>query len=119
MAIRPGKILTQHTTPGYTIYDTQKSPISLVVALDDAGTASGEFYADDGETQWAAIAPGKTVTYVAAKGKLSATVTGGQYTIPQKLTQVDILGVSKPLIVAVNGQNATWSFDSTVCISCV
>jgi alpha-glucosidase (family GH31 glycosyl hydrolase) len=47
--IRGGSILALQE-PGYTTTETRLNPLSLLVALDDNGFASGSLYLDDGES---------------------------------------------------------------------
>ena len=47
--VRGGHIVPMQG-PGMTTVASRKNPFSLLVALDDAGSASGEVYLDDGDS---------------------------------------------------------------------
>jgi alpha-glucosidase len=113
--IRPGTVLALYKNPGYTIFETAQSPYTLLVSLNDAGQAHGEMYYDDGETQWTDKAPGTTVTFDISDGKLTTNVIHGAYSIPQRLTDIVVLGVSqKPSNVYSNIVPIPHSYDSAV-----
>jgi alpha-glucosidase (family GH31 glycosyl hydrolase) len=46
--IRSGGILLLHVESKYTLAETRKEPLELVVSLDDSAEANGVFYLDDG-----------------------------------------------------------------------
>lgn len=93
--IRPGTVLALYKNSAYTTFETAQSPYTLIISLDNAGEAHGEMYYDDGETQWVDKTPGTTVTFDVSDGKLNTNVMHGAYSIPQNLTDIVILGVSK------------------------
>lgn len=113
--IRPGTVLALYKNPGYTVFETAQSPYTLLISLDDAGQAHGEMYYDDGETQWTDKAPGITVIFDVADGKLTTDVVHGTYSIPQRLTDIVVLGVSKkPSNVFSNIVPIQHAYDSAV-----
>lgn len=93
--IRPGTAMLTHAEPKYTVYETQQGPYELVVSLDKAGTAQGDAYIDDGETQWPT--PSRSVAFSASKNHVQGSPDGGDYDVKQRLGGVIVLGVqTKP-----------------------
>lgn len=88
--IRGGSVLPTQE-PGYTTYASRQNPWGLIVALSDAGEASGSLYVDDGES----IEPSDTldISFAAMKGELKVSVKGG-YKDTNAMGNVTILGVS-------------------------
>lgn len=88
--------------PALTTRDARNTPWTILAALGDKGTASGELYLDDGES----ITPNATltVTFKATKSSLSAEPCGNWHE-KNALGKVDVLGVShKPHGVTLNGK---------------
>lgn len=48
MSMEGGHIITIHQSPKLTVAETRLQPLSLIVALDDLGSAKGEIVVDDG-----------------------------------------------------------------------
>ncbi|KAH7882262.1 glycoside hydrolase family 31 protein [Phlebopus sp. FC_14] len=98
--IRDSSALLLHQAPGYTIYETQQGPYSLLVSLSGAGTAFGHAYVDDGLSY--PPGPSRTLTFQAGGGSLD--IDGqGNYSIHQRLETITILGVQKPTTVTLRG----------------
>lgn len=109
--IRGGYILPQQEAL-YTTTESRNSSWSLIAALDNKGSATGDIYLDDGES----IVPSSTltVTLTAAHGTLSAC-SKGEYKDTNRLANVTVLGVqSAPSSVSFNGQKVeTSSYNAT------
>jgi alpha-glucosidase (family GH31 glycosyl hydrolase) len=102
--------------PANTINAQLGNPLSVMVALDSAGAASGELFMDDGST----LAIGTNSlqsTFSMAGGVLSYAVQRADYAPAGKLlfVQIQVLGVSAaPKAVKVNGQTTDFKYDSAV-----
>lgn len=99
--VRGGSVLPMQE-PGYTTTASRLNDWSLLVALSPEGTASGDLYLDDGESQH----PGKTkyVDFTATAGSLYVSIRG-LYAQAQPLANVTVLGVSSaPASVSWNGE---------------
>jgi alpha-glucosidase len=87
--------------PALTTKEARGTPWSLLVALSGSGTATGQLYLDDGESN----APDDTldVTFSAKESSLSAKAKGSWEEL-NPLATVTVLGVSKkPASVKLNG----------------
>jgi len=92
--------------PGYTIADTRANPFKLLVALNANNAANGSVYLDDGETY--TNAPYSLISFAAANGSLTSTVTQSNYGTLPVLNTVTVLGVTGPITkVTVNGATTT------------
>lgn len=100
--------------PALTTRDARNTPWTILAALGDKGTASGELYLDDGES----FAPNATltVTFKATKSSLSAEPRGN-WQEKNALGNVNVLGVAhKPNGVTLNGKTvpaASVHYNST------
>lgn len=98
-----------HQEPAYTIYETREGPYSLLVSLNEAGTAWGDAYIDDGESY--PPGPNCTLNFFASEGKLDIQ-NKGEYSIGQKLETITVLGIQQPTTVALNGEKIEgWTYD--------
>ncbi|EJD51399.1 hypothetical protein AURDEDRAFT_135087 [Auricularia subglabra TFB-10046 SS5] len=98
--IRGGSALLLHAAPAYTTTETRAGPYSLLLALGRNGTATGSYYLDDGLS----YPPGpSTRLRITAAGGSVELAPSGEYTIEQKLTEIEVLGAVKPTQVSVNG----------------
>ncbi|KAF8547986.1 glycoside hydrolase family 31 protein [Imleria badia] len=107
--IRDSSILLLHQEPAYTIYETREGPYSLLISLNEAGTAMGNAYVDDGES----YPPGanRTLNFFASDGELDIESTG-EYSICQKLDTITILGVQQPTTVTLDDdQIEGWTYN--------
>lgn len=99
--VRGGSALLLHGKPAYTTTETRAGPYSLLVALGIDDKATGSFYIDDGLSY--PPGPSTRLSITAADGSVELAPKG-EFTIEQKLTQVEVLGVAaKPAEVTVNG----------------
>lgn len=99
--VRGGSVLPTQE-PGYTTTESRKNPWGLIVALNEAGEASGSLYVDDGES----IEPAETldITFTAKSGSLKADVKGN-YKDTNALGNVTVHGVQNcGSEVKLNGQ---------------
>lgn len=107
--IRSGSVLLLHRDPAYTIYETKQGPYSLLVNLDSNGYATGCTKVDDGESLPSTGT--KSLTFTVQDNNLSATsmaLDDGDYTIPQQLAEIVVLGVAQePKSIMANGQMAS------------
>lgn len=106
--IRSGAALLMHRDPAYTIYETKQGPYSLLLNLDSNGYATGCTKIDDGES--VPSTGTKSLTFTAQDNTLSATsmALDGDYTVPQQLAEIVILGVAQePKSIMANGMQAS------------
>ncbi|OAL47292.1 hypothetical protein IQ07DRAFT_545410 [Pyrenochaeta sp. DS3sAY3a] len=99
--IRGGAVLPTQE-PGYTTTASRQNPWGLIVALSDAGTASGSLYIDDGES----LEPEATlnIEFAAMQGQLKVDVQG-EYKDTNVLGTVTVLGVQGAVgQVKLNGE---------------
>ena len=119
--IRGGSIIPTQE-PGMTIYESRQGKFNVTVALGSDGTASGDFYLDDGESQ--NPSQQQTVT-MAASDKSLKVIVNGSYDFsdfgldaPPPLDSVIILGVDADDApqAAFNGNNidSSWDGDNKV-----
>ncbi|QIW98302.1 hypothetical protein AMS68_003820 [Peltaster fructicola] len=102
--VRGGTILPQQEAL-YTTAECRNSSWSLIVALDNRGSAKGQIYLDDGVS----VSPpsSKVVSLQAGFGGIRATSTGS-YVDTNKLANVTILGVPfEPKDVQLNGKQVS------------
>ncbi|KAF7712730.1 Alpha-glucosidase [Penicillium ucsense] len=86
--------------PALTTRDARNTPWTLLTALGEKGTATGELYLDDGES----LTPNATLTvaFKATKSSLSAEPCGN-WREKNPLAKIDILGVThQPRSVTLN-----------------
>ncbi|KZV94354.1 glycoside hydrolase family 31 protein, partial [Exidia glandulosa HHB12029] len=111
--IRGGSALLLHSKPAYTTVETRASPYTLLVALGAGSnaTATGSVYLDDG----LAYPPGPSTRLSISSQSSSVDITPeGEFTIEQKLAQIEVLGVPAASFVTVNGEKLPedkWTFD--------
>lgn len=110
--VRGGSALLTHAAPAYTTTETREGPFALLAALGRNGTATGSVYLDDG----LAYPPGPStrLTITAAQGSVTLAPRG-EFTIEQKLTQLEVLGAVQPSQVSVNGKAVSaesWTYDA-------
>ena len=120
--IRDSSILLLHQEPAYTIYETREGPYSLLVSLNAAGTALGDAYVDDGDSD----PPGPNRILNFSAGECSLVIESkGEYWIDPKLETITLLGVQQPTTVMLNSETIEgWTYDganeelivSNVCI---
>lgn len=113
--IRGGSILPQQE-PGLTTYKSRQGAWSLLVALDDAKTAAGDLYLDDGVS--VENDQVQRVTFAAKAGSLTATVSGSydfaDYDVaPPPLDSIVILGLENftSTTVQLGGHTVDFSYD--------
>lgn len=103
--VRGGSVLPTQK-PGYTTRECREGAWTLIVALDNSGSATGQVYIDDGESVQPSAATNADL-YV-RKNQLIAKVSGNYHQGPavQPLTNVTVLGVSsKPSGAKLNGKS--------------
>lgn len=112
--VRGGSVLPMQQ-PAQVVRDVRNSPWSLLVALSNEGTAKGQLYNDDGESE----SPSETlnVDFVVANSTLFATARGS-YRDGNALANVTILGVPfrPPHGVTLNGvtvASSTVTYNTT------
>jgi len=112
--IRGGYVLPLQT-PKYSTKETRSTEFSLIVALDESGSAKGDLYLDDGESLNTQIY--SLIEYVASTFEKVGRLTGQglfNFKEPQVLDKVTVLGVNfKVNKVQVNGQSITFLQDIT------
>jgi alpha-glucosidase len=99
--VRGGSVLPMQQ-PAQVTRDVRNSPWSLLVALGNDGTASGQVYVDDGES----INPPATlnVDFVASNSTLFST-SRGAFKDTNPLANVTVLGVQQaPSSISLNAQ---------------
>jgi len=107
--IRDGSALLLHAKPGYTIFETQQGPFSLLISLSKAGRAFGTAFVDDGVSD----PPGPKRELAFSVNKQRFIISGqGSFMIQQKVEEITILGVSgRPKAVEVNGKSVNqWRY---------
>lgn len=110
--MRPGAVMLTYAEPKYTTTETAAGPYGLLVNLNDEGNANGDAYVDDGVTP--APLPSRELLFTANNGSLSGSTPSGNYTIPQKLSSVLVLGVEKkPQNVSFGDAQAEFKFDDS------
>ncbi|KAK1921126.1 glycosyl hydrolases family 31-domain-containing protein [Papiliotrema laurentii] len=97
--VRSGSVLLVYNEPGYTIAQTKKSALGLVVCLDSEDRASGEFYIDDGTTS---NGPHCLVEVEVVGREVSISVQG-EYQPRNKITRITVLG-NRTTLIAVEGR---------------
>lgn len=113
--IRGGAVLATQQM-AMTTRDARNTSWSIVVAPGVDGTAAGQLYLDDGESQDPNST--KTVDLTARMGSLNVTVTGDYSGLDLPLANITILGVqSAPPsnVVKINGEtvgNSTYDSDT-------
>lgn len=89
---RPASVILAHTEAKYTTGETSTMPFALWVNLNNKGQAKGDAYIDDGIS--ALPTPSRELSFSASSGKLSGK-SSGEYSVPQTLERVIIMGVEK------------------------
>ncbi|KAL5596541.1 hypothetical protein BROUX41_006767 [Berkeleyomyces rouxiae] len=110
--VRGGSMLPLHARPANTTAGCRRSPWALLVALDDAGHATGELYLDDGESEVPAAT--RVVELTAAQGTLEARASGN-YEDVQPLARVTVLGAGSVRRMQFNGavlEREMWKWDA-------
>ncbi|XP_068602006.1 sucrase-isomaltase, intestinal [Brachionichthys hirsutus] len=114
--IRGGAILPTQRPDVTTTY-SRRSPMGLIVALDDNQRAAGELFWDDGDSR-ETVKNGRYLHYQfsADDGVLTMRVTHSGYTDPNNLTMenITVLGVPNPPVsVSVTHENSTAALPSS------
>ncbi|CAI8017774.1 Probable alpha-glucosidase Os06g0675700 [Geodia barretti] len=102
--IRGGYIIPMQE-PGMTTVASRKNPFSLLVALDETGSASGDVYLDDGESL--DMSNYTFVNFSCSKSSLTGSVSGtGWAKSSPPLSSVTVLGLDGAVSKAtLNGQS--------------
>ena len=102
-----------------TTTESRTNNFELIVALDEAGTASGELYWDDGIRIDDEMNFGTLMTYQASNNQVSSTVVLGNY--PElallSMEKISIWGVSgsvNEIDVQVNGGAVSCSYNTDI-----
>ena len=109
--IRGGSILPQQEA-GYTTAESRDTDYSLIVALDASGSATGQLYLDDGESE--VPESELLIDLTVAANSLYASIRG-LYEDTHPLANITILGVgSEPSSLTLNGADIAdlSSYDS-------
>lgn len=108
--IRGGTILPLQE-PGYTTRECRQGDWTLLIALDDNSEASGELYLDDGES---ILQEKSSQTVFSLYRNILRSTKIGNFVEPNKLAQIQILGVgsTSPSTVEFNSKEVQFDHDS-------